>query len=78
MTDQVSHPPHYTVGGIEVIDVIQAKLTPKQFEGYLFATVIKYTLRYPYKGGAKDLDKADWYLTRLRKFLGDQDDRNQG
>lgn len=58
--DMVNHPPHYTVNGIEVIDVI---------EGYglcyLLGNVIKYVLRANRKGNKKqDLQKAAWYLNR--------------
>ena len=58
--DMVNHPPHYTVNGIEVIDVI---------EGYglcyLLGNVIKYVLRSNRKGNKKqDLQKAAWYLNR--------------
>lgn len=66
MTEKAPHSQHYIVGGIEVIDVIRAKLTPSQFEGYLFGNVIKYILRYPYKDGLRDLDKAAVYLKWLR------------
>ena len=69
MTEQVSHPLHYIAGGIEVIDIIRAKLTPGQFEGYLFGNVLKYTLRWPYKDGLRDLDKAAVYLDWLRASL---------
>ena len=58
--DMVNHPPHYTVNGIEVIDVIKGyKLC------YLLGNVIKYVLRCNFKGNKKqDLQKAAWYLNR--------------
>lgn len=67
MTEQISHPLHYTAGGIEVIDIIRAKLTPEQLEGYLWGNVLKYVLRWPYKDGLRDLDKAAKYLEWLRE-----------
>ena len=69
MTEQVSHPLHYTAGGIEAIDIIRAKLTPAQFKGYLFGNVLKYTLRWPYKDGLRDLNKAAVYLGWLRECV---------
>jgi len=64
--DLINHPPHYTAGGIETIDVMQAKLTPEQFEGYLRGCIIKYILRAGKKGYAlDDLKKAQWYLNKL-------------
>lgn len=58
--DPVNHPAHYTLGGIEVIDAIEAwKLTFK------LANVIKYVARADHKGKPlEDLKKAQWYLNR--------------
>lgn len=64
--DLVNHPPHYTQGGIECIDAIEAActgLTGK--EGYLVGQVIKYIWRWKHKNGLQDLEKAKWYLERL-------------
>ena len=59
-TDMVNHPPHYTVGGIEVIDFIEAKGL-----SYHLGQVIKYVSRAGKKGDAlQDLQKARWYLNR--------------
>jgi hypothetical protein len=41
---------YYDEGGIEVLDVIKAKLTPEQYEGYLLGNAIKYALRLNFKG----------------------------
>jgi transposase len=57
--DMVNHPPHYTVGGIETIDFIEAKGL-----GYLLGNVVKYVSRAAHKGGVEDLKKAKWYLER--------------
>ena len=67
-----SCPPHYAVGGVEAIDIIRAKLTPKEFEGHCRACVLKYLFRYPDKGGVKDLDKAIQYLSWLRDCVRSQ------
>ncbi|BBW98865.1 DUF3310 domain-containing protein [Geobacillus subterraneus] len=50
---------------METIDYIQAKLSNEQFEGYLAGNVMKYISRYRYKNGLEDLQKAQWYLSRL-------------
>lgn len=63
--DPVSHPAHYTAGGIECIDAIQAAVGPEQFKGYLRGNVLKYLWRYEHKGGVESLRKAQWYLDRL-------------
>ena len=59
-TDEVNHPPHYKVGGIETIDFIEAKSL-----NYNLGNVIKYLTRADHKGNRKqDLEKALWYLNR--------------
>jgi hypothetical protein len=58
--DPVNHPAHYTTGGIETIDFIEAKGL-----GYNLGNVVKYITRAGHKGNRKeDLEKARWYLTR--------------
>lgn len=58
--DPVNNPAHYTVGGIETIDFIEAKKL-----GYNLGNVIKYLTRADHKGNKlEDLRKAQWYLTR--------------
>jgi len=65
--DDVNHPPHYKIGGIETIDVIEAKLTPEEFRGYLKGNVVKYLTRIGYKEDAgKDVDKMVWYALKLQ------------
>ena len=64
--DMVNSPDHYTHNGIEAINVIEAKLTDEQYEGYLQGSVMKYLLRSNYKGKRdEDLKKAQWYLNTL-------------
>lgn len=59
-TDPVNHPAHYTVGGVETIDFIEAKGL-----GYHLGNVIKYVTRADHKGQKlEDLKKAQWYLNR--------------
>jgi hypothetical protein len=58
--DMVNHPPHYTTGGIETIDFIEAKKL-----GYNLGNVIKYITRSDLKGDKlENLEKAQWYLNR--------------
>jgi hypothetical protein len=66
--DMVNSPPHYKVGGIEVIDFIKAKLTPEEFRGYLKGNVLKYTSRAGHKDDVtQDIDKMVWYATKLQE-----------
>jgi len=64
--DIVNHPPHYTAGGIETIDIMQAKLSKEEFIGYLKGCVMKYILRAGKKTETlEDLKKCQWYLNKL-------------
>lgn len=65
MSDNVTHPSHYTQGKVECIDAIRAALTPEEWRGYCKGNVIKYVWRERHKGGIEDLRKARWYLDRL-------------
>ena len=58
--DPVVHPHHYTFGGIEVIDAIEAWSL-----GFHLGNVVKYVARATHKGSyLEDLRKASWYLQR--------------
>jgi hypothetical protein len=58
--DAVNNPAHYTSGGIETIDFIEAKGLD-----YHLGNVVKYVTRADHKGSKlEDLRKAQWYLTR--------------
>jgi len=69
--DVVNQPPHYTTGGIETIDFIEAKLSRDEYIGYLKGNVLKYASRLGHKGDAvTDAGKLNWYTTRLARSLG--------
>jgi hypothetical protein len=58
--DMVNSPPHYTAGGIETIDFIEAKNL-----NYNLGNAVKYITRAGLKGDrAEDLQKAKWYIER--------------
>ena len=64
--DMVSHPKHYTQGGIECIDALKAATVGKRgIEAVCVANVIKYLWRYEEKNGIEDVCKAKWYIERL-------------
>ena len=64
--DMVNHPPHYTAGGIECIDAIEAAAAQLAgMEAVCTAQIIKYVWRWKLKNGAEDLKKAGFYLDRL-------------
>ena len=60
--DNVNHPSHYTAGGIETIDYIEAKGL-----NYNLGNVVKYISRAGKKKEVTRIDdllKALWYLNR--------------
>lgn len=58
--DPVDSPAHYTAGGIETIDYIEAKEL-----NYHLGNVVKYVSRAGKKNEMlEDLKKAKWYLNR--------------
>lgn len=60
MPEQVDHPAHYTKGGIEAIDVIEAWEL-----GFCLGNALKYIARAGRKGDViTDVKKAVWYLNR--------------
>lgn len=82
--DNPIHPNHYKhikINGkaIEVIDLIKAILKSGNYssiEGADLFNALKYILRYPYKGHPTvDIDKAIYYLTDLKDYLGNNMDK---
>ena len=60
VSDAVNQPTHYTDGGIETIDFIEAKGL-----GFNLGNAVKYISRAGKKGNRlQDLQKAQWYLAR--------------
>ena len=59
--DVVNHPPHYTAGGVETLDFIEAKDL-----NYRLGNVVKYVVRCGKKNTdpVQDLEKAMFYLKR--------------
>ena len=66
MNDSVNHPTHYTSGGVETIDFIEAKEL-----NFNLGNVVKYVSRCGKKKeeGLKDADKALEDLCKARWYL---------
>ncbi len=66
-TELVEHPPHYTFGKVEVIDVIESWEL-----NFHLGNVVKYVARADHKDTPMlDLEKARWYLDReIKRRLG--------
>lgn len=72
--DNVNSPAHYRQGGIECIEAIKASMSEEGFRDYLKGNVMKYIWRYEHKGRViEDIEKALWYLNRLKDELYEQD-----
>lgn len=68
--DNVNHPAHYTAGKVECIDAIEAATVKKTgIEAVCVANIIKYLWRYEEKGGIVDVQKAEWYIKRLKDHM---------
>lgn len=63
--DNVKHPAHYTSGGVECIEAIEASMAADGFQDYCKGNIIKYIWRWRNKGGVEDLKKAQVYLDWL-------------
>lgn len=72
--DVVNSPKHYTNGELEVIDILQDKLTSQEFEGFLKGNILKYTFREGIKNGTEDMKKGAWYMSKLIDFRNEQED----
>lgn len=63
--DLIDNQIHYTVNGIQPIQIMKANMTKEEYRGFLEGNILKYPLRYKHKNGLEDLKKAKTYLTWL-------------
>lgn len=74
MNDNVNQPKHYTQGKVECIDAIESATTKLMgIMAVCVGNIIKYVWRFALKNGIEDLDKADYYLQKLRKKVRERD-----
>lgn len=75
MNENVNHPQHYTRGNIECIDALKAATVGLTgIEAVCTANAIKYLWRWKHKNGVEDIDKAIWYLERLKQEVREDAD----
>lgn len=67
--DDEINPNHYKKYELETIDTIEGSSTPEEFKGYLKGNIFKYVSRYEDKDGLQDIEKAEWYLNRLKETV---------
>lgn len=61
---------YYDIGGLSTLDILQAKLTEEEYQGFLLGNVFKYLSRHKHKGSKyNDILKAEEYLRWYREEL---------
>lgn len=70
--DPVNRPAHYTSGGIECIDAMQAAFGAEVVKDFCLCNAFKYLWRHRQKNGVEDLKKACWYLNLLITAMEEQ------
>lgn len=67
--DVVNHPTHYTQGGIECIDAMEAAFGAHELAVYCKIAAFKYIWRCEHKNGLEDVKKAVWYLNKYIELM---------
>lgn len=59
----------YKHGKLELIDVLKDLLPELDgYEGFCVGNAIKYLWRFKYKGGTEDLEKAKYYINKMKEY----------
>lgn len=66
--DNVNHPAHYTQGGVECIDAMEAAFGKKVVADFCKCNVFKYTFRSGMKQPKESIEKAEWYLKKYMEL----------
>ena len=64
----VNHPDHYNQGGIECIDAMVSAYGKEAVENFCLINAFKYVWRNRDKNGFEDIDKAIWYLNKVKEL----------
>lgn len=67
--DKVNHPSHYQ-GKNECIDVMVAMFGKEAVKHFCMCNAYKYRFRADKKNGEEDIQKAEWYETKLIELGG--------
>lgn len=73
--NEVNHPKHYTTGagGVECIDAMTELLGYDITIGFCLGNAFKYLWRNDIKENGTSLEKAAWYMNRMKKLLGERE-----
>ena len=64
MADNVNAPAHYTQGGIECIQAMEAAFGKEAVKIFCKVCAFKYLWRADLKNHTEDIEKAIWYLNK--------------
>lgn len=67
----VQNPKHYHHSGLDPIKYAEVNFPKEQLKGFYRINSLKYLSRYEHKGGLDDIDKAIFYLQKLRELEND-------
>ena len=71
-TDNINHPAHYEGNtSLECIDVMEIAFGQESVAKFCLCNAFKYLWRYKHKGGAEDVQKAEWYLNHYSDIVGE-------
>lgn len=68
-TDYVNSPPHYTQGKIECIDAMESAFGTQAVIDFCRCNAFKYIWRAAHKNGIEDLNKAVWYINKIKEIV---------
>lgn len=66
--DMVNSPPHYTQGGIECIDAMEAAYGTEAVIIFCMCNAFKYQWRFNAKNGREDILKCQWYQNKMAQL----------
>ena len=70
--DNINHPAHYeSQTSLECIDVMEIAFGAEAVGNFCLCNAFKYLWRYKHKGGAEDVQKAEWYLNHYSDIVGE-------
>jgi hypothetical protein len=78
--DTVIQPKHYHAGSIDVIEFLERYYPERKYtvaEGFAIGSANKYINRYKEKGGIDDLNKAVFFINKLKGYEAGSDEKAQ-
>ena len=70
--DPINHPAHYEGNtSLECIDVMEIAFGAEAVGNFCLCNAFKYLWRYKHKGGAEDVQKAEWYLDHYSDIVAE-------